>query len=152
MNGVFNYGTEFFPKTDPKQFNINITTPVGANIYQTNEITKEVEKRIPKLNDIDYVVTNVGSSNNPLDFSGDGIPNKSTITISFIDKEFREQSSFLSEDIVRDSIKNIAGATIEVEEQQMGPPVGKPINIEISGDDFGKLGDISNEIKRTIIV
>ena len=148
--GVFNYGTEFFPKTDPKQFNINITTPVGANIYQTNEITKEVEKRIPKLNDIDYIVTNVGSSNNPLDFSGDGIPNKSTITISFIDKEFREQSSFLSEDIVRDSIKNIAGATIEVEEQQMGPPVGKPINIEISGDDFGKLGDISNEIKRTI--
>lgn len=149
--GVFNYGTEFFPKTDPKQFNINITTPVGANIYQTNEITKEVEKRIPKLNDIDYIVTNVGSSNNPLDFSGDGIPNKSTITISFIDKEFREQSSFLSEDIVRDSIKNIAGATIEVEEQQeMSPPVGKPINIEISGDDFGKLGDISNEIKRTI--
>jgi CzcA family heavy metal efflux pump len=148
--GVFNYGTEFFPKTDPKQFNINITTPVGANIYQTNEITKEVEKRIPKLNDIDYVVTNVGSSNNPLDFSGDGIPNKSTITISFIDKEFREQSSFLSEDIVRDSIKNIAGATIEVEEQQMGPPVGKPINIEISGDDFGKLGEISDGIKRTI--
>ena len=32
----------------------------------------------------------------------------------------------------------------------MGPPVGKPINIEISGDDFGKLGEISDGIKRTI--
>ncbi|HPS65861.1 MAG TPA: efflux RND transporter permease subunit, partial [Ignavibacteria bacterium] len=141
--GKFNYGTEFFPKTDPKQFNINVTTPVGTNIYQTNNITKEIEKRIPKISDIDYIVTNVGSSNNPLDFSGDGIPNKSTITVSFIDKELREQSSFLSEDQVRDSIKNIAGATIEVEEQLMGPPVGKPINIEISGDDFNKLGDIA---------
>jgi CzcA family heavy metal efflux pump len=148
--GKFNYGTEFFPKTDPKQFNINVTTPVGTNIYQTNNITKEIEKRIPKISDIDYIVTNVGSSNNPLDFSGDGIPNKSTITVSFIDKELREQSSFLSEDQVRDSIKNIAGATIEVEEQLMGPPVGKPINIEISGDDFNKLGDIADEIKRDI--
>lgn len=146
----FNFGSEFFPKTEPRMFNINITTPIGTSIYQTNNLSKEVEKRIPKLKDIDYVISNVGSSNNPLDFSGDGIPNKSTISVNFVDKEFREQSSFISQNETRDSIKNIAGGEIEVVEQSMGPPVGKPINIEISGDDFDKLGDYADKIKREI--
>lgn len=148
--GIFNHGVEFFPKIEPKEANINLTTPVGTNVYRTNEFTKSVEERIPKFRDIEYVVTNVGSSNNPFDFSGEGIPNKSVIAINFLDKEDREQSSFISMDSIRKSIKNVSGGEIVIEEQEAGPPVGQPVNIELSGDDFEKLGELSNQIKREI--
>lgn len=148
--GKFNYGTEFFPDTDPRQASINLATPVGTNIEETNKITKELEKKIPALRDIKYIVTNVGSSNNPLDFSGDGIPTKSVITVTFFDKIDREQSSKLSIEQIRNALYMVPGGEVKIEKQQMGPPTGPPVNIEISGDDFAKIGDLSEEIKNQI--
>ncbi len=96
------------------------------------------------------MVTNVGSSNDPLDFSGEGIPTKSVITINFIDKIDRDQSSFESLDEIRKAVENIAGGELQIEKQRNGPPTGPPVNLEISGDDFIKLGNISEQIKREI--
>lgn len=146
----FNFGVEFFPDTDPRQALVNLKTPVGTNIAETNRITKEIEKKIPPLKDVKYIVTNVGSSNDPLDFSGEGIPTKSVITINFIDKIDREQSSFESLDAIRRAVENTPGGELQIEKQRNGPPTGPPINIEISGDDFLKLGNISEQVKREI--
>jgi multidrug efflux pump len=146
----FNYGVEFFPDTDPRQALINVKTPVGTNIDATNKVTKEIEKKIPPIKDIKYIVSNVGSSNNPLDFSGDGIPTKSVITINFVDKVDRDQSSFISLEEIRNAVVNTSGGEIEITKQQMGPPTGPPVNIEISGDDFTKLGELSEQVKREI--
>ena len=40
----------------------------------------------------------------------------------------------------------IVGAKITVEQPPNGPPTGKPINLEISGDDMEILGMISNDV------
>lgn len=150
LYGALNYGVEFFPTVDPQLANINVTTPVGTNIEETNNLTKKIESRIPKDKNIESIVVNVGSSNNPLDFSGEGIPNKSVVTINFLEKTLRQRSSFESIEDIRKAIADIPGGVIEVEKQQEGPPVGPPVNIEISGDDFVKLGDYANQVKRII--
>jgi CzcA family heavy metal efflux pump len=150
LYGVFNNGVEFFPDVEPNSANINIQTPIGTNIEETNDIAKKIEKSIPKDKNIETIIVNVGSSNNPLDFSGEGIPNKSVITINFIDKLDREYSSFESVEKIRNAISEIPGGVIEIEKEQHGPPVGPPVNIEISGDDFARLGEISEQIKRQI--
>lgn len=146
----FNFGTEFFPNVEPSFVNVNITTPIGTNVETTNLITRNIENRIPVKKDLENIIVNVGSSNNPLDFSGEGIPTKSTIVINFVDKEDREENSFIYLDDIRKAVQNIPGVEIEVEKQRMGPPVGKPINIEIYGDDFEILGKITDDIKRMI--
>jgi multidrug efflux pump len=148
--GMFNNGVEFFPNVEPRQANINITMPVGTNIDKTNEFTKQIEAKIPAYKDIEYFIANVGSSNNPLDFSGEGIPNKSTVTLNFHDKIDREKSSFETIEEVRTAVTGFVGGDIYVEKQRMGPPTGPPVNIEISGDDFIKLGKISEEIQKRI--
>jgi CzcA family heavy metal efflux pump len=148
--GMFNNGVEFFPTVEPRQANINIKLPVGTNTDKTNEFTSNVESKIPKYREIEYYVTNVGSSNNPLEFSGSGIPNRSTITVNFIDKLDREVSSFEIIDELRNIVSEIPGGEIQIEKQAMGPPTGQPVNIEISGDDFVMLGDIANQIKKEI--
>jgi CzcA family heavy metal efflux pump len=150
LYGMFNSGVEFFPNVEPRQANINLSLPVGSNIKTTNDLSKRLEEKLPEFKDIEYYVSNIGSSNNPLDFSGDGIPNKGTITLNFYDKLDRTQSSLISIEEVRKAIENISGGDIEISKQAMGPPTGPPINIEISGDDFAKLGELSEKIKREI--
>ena len=150
LYGAFNNGVEFFPDVEPNSTNINIATPIGTNIEETNDIAKKIEKNMPKDKNIETIVVNVGSSNNPLDFSGEGIPNKSVITINFVDKLERDVSSFETVENIRHMISDIPGGVIEIENETHGPPVGPPVNIEVSGDDFVKLGDLSEQIKREI--
>ncbi len=151
LYGMFNNGVEFFPQVEPRQANVNITLPAGTDLTATNLFTKQIEDKLPAFEDIEYYIANVGSSNNPLDFSGDGIPNKSTVTLNFIDKQERSQSSFATVDEVRAAIDKIPGGKLEVALQTGGPPVGKPINIEISGYDFEKLGELSDLIMREVV-
>ena len=58
------------------------------------------------------------------------------MTVDTLQKSFRELG--------------IAGAEISVEKESNGPPVGKPINIEISGDDFAVMKDLTAELKLVI--
>ncbi len=147
--GMFNNGVEFFPKVEPQQTSINITMPSGTNIEKTNEFTKLIEQKIKPYDDIEYYVSNVGSSTNPMDFGG-STSNKSTVTVNFYDKLDRKRSSFDAIEDIRKSVEGIPGATIDIQSQTGGPPTGPPVNIEISGDDFITLGQIADQIKDKI--
>jgi multidrug efflux pump len=147
--GTFNNGVEFFPNVEPNQANINIIMSSGTTIEKTNEVTKYMETQIPKTDDIEYALSNVGTSNNPMDFGG-GVSNKSTITLNFVDKEKRSQNTFATIEKIRREIRDLPGVDLNIQKQQMGPPTGPPVNIEIAGDDFEKLGEISKQIKEKI--
>ena len=146
--GKFNNGIEFFPQVEPQQAYIYVNMPVGTNLEKSNEVTKIVESKLPPFKDIEYYLTNVGSEIGQ--GFGSDVSNKSTITLSFYDKEDREQSSFKTIEEIRDAINNITTADVRIQKQSGGPPTGPPVNIEISGDDFTNLGQLADDIKRLI--
>jgi multidrug efflux pump subunit AcrB len=74
----------------------------------------------------------------------------SNIKIEFIDIEDRLRSSTLDVEEIRRRVKNITGAKVTVKLPQDGPPTGAPVNIEISGENFAKLGDIAKLVKKRI--
>lgn len=147
------HGVEFFPKVDPKRVFINVESPSGTNLDMSNRIVEIIEKRLQPFleTDVKEYVANVGSSSNPFD-AGSSTPNKSTITVQYMDFENRRESSIITTNKLREIIKGIAGADIEVKMQEMGPPVGMPINIEISGDNYKMLGSLAKEIEEEIKV
>jgi multidrug efflux pump subunit AcrB len=51
---------------------------------------------------------------------------------------------------VRQATTGIAGAELRLTKQQMGPPVGAPVSIEVSGEDYAQLAAISKEIREKI--
>ncbi len=91
---LFGHGIEFFPETQPPRIYISLESPSGTNIEMSNQIVKSVEERIAKMQskDIKDILVVVGSSNNPFD-AGSSTPNKSSITIQFVDYEERITSS-----------------------------------------------------------
>lgn len=149
--GEFGHGVEFFPETDPERVYVSVESPTGTNIERSNELAKILEEKMKPLldKDVSELVTNVGSSNNPFDAGGQS-PNKSIITVQYVDYEEREQSSTLTTDNIRDLVSNIPGAEIEVQKEANGPPVGKPVNIEIIGENIQVLGSIADRIKDEI--
>ena len=153
LYGFLGKGVEFFPEVDPQQIYVEITAPIGTNLEESNDIVKKIEEKLPPfLGDVKSYTANVGFSmqTRPIDGGGEGTPHKSRVTIDFVDREYRKQSSLLTMQQIREAISHIAGARIDVEKQAMGPPTGPPVNIEIAGDDFEVLGELARRIRQEI--
>jgi len=69
------------------------------------------------------------------------------IGVQFYDIADRVDPSRKTLEEIRNRIKNIPGARINIAEQRHGPPTGAPINIEIVGDNFNVLGRIAHGIR-----
>ena len=79
----------------------------------------------------------------------DSYPNKSKVTVAFVEYGKRNGKSTVTYlDKIRKAVKGIPGAEILVAQEQGGPPIGKAINIEISGDKYEDIVNTSKSLKR----
>jgi len=151
--GIAQPNVLFFPENEPNQIITYIEYPQGTDIEKTNELTKQVEKQvfgaIEKYNDNGYnymvesAISQVGQgAGNPQTDGGQSndMPQKGKITLSMRDYQLRRgvKSSDVLEE-VRESVKGFPGASIIVEKDAAGPPVGYPINIELSGENYEEM-------------
>ena len=148
----------FFPNNEPNYINVFIQEPIGADIETTNSLTKRLEGEIfdylePYEFMVEAVIAQVGEgASDPNEGPSQGAtPNKSRIAISFVDYELRKDSSTVTvmEDI-RKIVSKYPGAQITVDKDQAGPPVGKPINIEVKGEQYAQLIDVTNQVSNAI--
>ncbi len=147
---------EFFPTADPDYINMIAELPIGTDIDVTDGVMKNLEDDIVRLMGdhseiLKSVVTIVGKGavGENEGFSGKtGGPNRGLITVSFIDYELRggvSTAHYLK--VFADSLVNkYPGVDLAVERQSMGPPTGKPINLEITGKRFDKLLELSDTV------
>lgn len=147
----------FFPDNEPSTVMVYLKLPVGTDIKVTDSITKIVEQRVNKAckmpnKIVESIIANValGASDNTFD-SGGKTSNKGKITVNFVEyvKRHGESTNDYME-AMRKAVKGIPGATISVEKQRNGPPTGKPINIEVSGDDLEEMIEVTDNLKKEI--
>jgi multidrug efflux pump subunit AcrB len=147
----------FFPDNEPNTINTFIKMPVGTQIEVTDSVARLAENRImhvlgEKNPIVESVVTNVAflASDNTFDNSTKS-SNLAKIAVNFVEYKYRKGQStgaFMSG--IRETLKDIPGAEIVVGKNRMGPSTGKPVNIEISGEDLGQLAATSNRFKRFV--
>ena len=145
----------FFPDNDPKSIYVTMELPLGTDIHKSNEVSVEIETIVkttmePYQDIIRSISTNVGSGKGGM-FEGSRSPNKSLTTISFV--EYKERGGVSTSELMKEltgKFKGFVGAKIFIEKNSDGPPVGYPINIEVSGDDFEKLLIQANRLKQKL--
>ncbi len=142
----------FFPSGDPNTINTYIKMPAGTELRTTDSVARIVEDRLFEVlgednPDIESVVTNVAIN------AGENVFDRTTqdklakVTVNFVEYQFREfphTMKYVSQ--FRENVEDIPGAEITVTEEQMGPPTGKPINIEVSGEEFDELIPITDKL------
>ncbi|MBI1285983.1 MAG: AcrB/AcrD/AcrF family protein [Flavobacteriales bacterium] len=156
--GIVGPKVEFFPANDPKYINVFIESATGTDIEKTNEAVLDIEAEVneiiePYMASVNSVMTNIGSgSTDPRDGPPAGeTPNKAKITISF--KPFEQREGISSSTVMRDLSEKLSkrpGIIVNVQKNREGPPAGKPINIEVSGENFDKLIALTEELKGKI--
>jgi multidrug efflux pump len=147
----------FFPDSDPASIYVSVKMPVGTEVQVTDSVTRIVENRVYKIlgeNNpiVESVIANVAKNASSDMFNSGAVnPNLGRISINFVEfaKRHREKTTPYM-DKIRKEVKDIAGAEITVDKENMGPPVGKPINIEVSSENLAELIVTTENLKRFI--
>ena len=155
LNNIVDTKVVFFPDNEPNTINTYIKLPVGTDINVTDSVAHIAEHRIMSVlgeNNpiVESVVTNVAflASDNNFDNSSKS-SNLAKIAVNFVEyKDRNGQNTSLYMNDMREALKDIAGAEIVVDKTAMGPPTGKPINIEIAGEDLLQLATTSSRFIR----
>lgn len=148
--GAFNAGVELFPDVEPQFATVKIDAPSGTRIEVTDALARRIEAEVARVPDLKAFATSVGT---PIDASsgGSGLPShQGGVTLEFVDSTERTRSSRQSLEDLRARLAGITGARIAVDKMEEGPPTGKPVNIEISGDDFDELGHLAADVRERI--
>ena len=144
----------FFPQGDPNFVYVYVKLPTGTDPAITNKVMLKVEQKVNGvLGDsnkiVKSIITNVTKqTTDPADQDQSDHQNQGKIAISFVDFDKREgQSTAKILATLQNFDWNIPGAEINVTKEQSGPPVSKPINIEVRGDDFDELVKNASALK-----
>lgn len=144
--GVRSPKVVFFPDNMPNSVSVRLQLPVGTDQVVTDSVTKIVENRVMAVlgeNNpvVESVISNVAlGAGDDMDFTRTLSPEKGKVTVNFVEYKYRNgvnTSDYLDE--IREAVKGIPGVEIFTGKNSMGPPVGKPINIEITGENLGEL-------------
>ncbi len=155
---VRNPKVDFFPVNEPRYINVGAELPSGTDITRTDSMMKVLETKLDTLLTPDRIIiksvlTTVGKGPSENHFmGGKDEPNKGLITINFVDYKDRHgiRTSDVMANLSKALVNHYPGVIITVEKDKMGPPTGKPINIEISGEDFHKLITLTDSMKSFI--
>jgi multidrug efflux pump len=147
-----------FPVNEPNFINVFAELPIGTDITATNDFMHRLEDKIYKTIDpykpiVESVLTTVGKGVvGQNEFSTTNTPNKGMTTITFVDYRYRRgiDTSGVLKLLGAQLVGKYPGVKISMEKDIMGPPTGKPVNIEISGPDFVSLITLTQSIQQHI--
>lgn len=144
----------FFPSADPLYVNAFVELPLGSDIAATDAVARELERDIMEVLEpydeiVEAVLTQIGeNTSDPNAPPEPGFtPNKARITVSFVPYEQRGglNTREVMEEI-RNAVKGVPGAKVTVDKNADGPATGKPINLEITGEDIDKLIPLGDQV------
>jgi len=128
---------------------INIETPVGYKLSETDAAVKQVEEKLVKYPEIDNFSTTIGASIIMSTFSGGlgGASNNASIMANLVDKKQRKLKSYELEEKLRAEFNDIPNAKVEIMSLRGGPSGSSAFQAEISGEDINKLQKIAQDLK-----
>jgi multidrug efflux pump len=172
LYGSFGAGVEFFPKIDPDTLTCSVRPPEGISLDSSDDLSRAMENRIfgapgsgwdkpvQNLKTASVVVGLEGVGGPSGGFGEEGIGPIRT-TIEFVDSEFRTESTTTTLNELRRRMEGINragervapplyGADFDVIRPQEGPPTGKPVSIDIFGDNLNQMARVIYDMKNII--
>lgn len=140
----------FFPIQDGSYIFVDIRTPVGTNLEETDKRVRAIEQELLGYGDVANMSTIIGqpSANSGSFGAGSGSSNLASITLTLKDKKDREMASYELADKIRVDLTDYSrGLEINISTESGGPPAGSAFEAQIAGEDLDKLTAIVRDIK-----
>ncbi|WP_025765155.1 efflux RND transporter permease subunit [Dyadobacter tibetensis] len=159
LTGIVKPKVLFFPSGDPDYVYVYNKMPIGTDAVVTDSVTRIIEKKVFEVLEredamgiVNSVIANVGkNAGDPYNPDRAATPHKSKVTVAFVygtERDGRSTQDILNK--IREAVSGVPGTEISVEREAVGPPTGKPISIEISGDEFPILQTLEQDVLKKI--
>lgn len=149
------YGIEFFPDMDPSSAAVNIRSPQGTGLEESDRLARIVEERAKKYSDyIEHILVNTGGAGGAeMGMFGGGASgaHEADVNLLFYDYEERVRPSMEIIAALREDLADLPGVEIKVGWQGAGPPTGDPVTVRIIGRDFRQLARLSDEARAMMV-
>jgi multidrug efflux pump subunit AcrB len=144
-------GFSLFPMSEKPQFLINIETPNGTSIYETDRVSRHVEEVLKKELDIKYFASNVGKGNPRIYYNTQGrneSPNYAQLYVQLEDLTPLEKTKLI--DKLREKFFLYPNARIEVKDFEQGPPLEAPVAIRVFGENLDTLRSLAAKVEKVL--
>lgn len=145
--GAVNKGSQYFIDVDPEFTGVAVNARGNFSAEELRDIVTYVEERVVNVGNIRSIYTRTGSSSLSTSSGGSASDQIGSMFIELSDRREREQDGFEMESLFEEAIQRVPGARAELKPLEMGPPVGKDIQIQISGLDLGLLAQETKRIR-----
>ncbi len=158
--GVLQLGVEFFPTLDPKRVVVSVTPPDGTSIDRLDRYERAAEDRLFGVegSGFDAPIRNLKHVGATMALEGGNETGPGVIRIEFVDRDYRTEdtSDTLSE--IRARLEGLdreggrvthplVGAEYDAIVPPEGPPTGKPVSIDIFGEDLTQMTQVVYDMK-----
>ena len=126
--GQFGRGVEFFPDVEPENAVLHVHARGDLSVEERDQLVSEVEQRILGMPEFASIYARSGTRFRSEEVSEDTI---GIIQLEFVEWRHRRPAAEILDE-VRARTADLAGIVLEVRKEEMGPPVGKAIQIELS--------------------
>ncbi|NQV84600.1 MAG: efflux RND transporter permease subunit, partial [Rhodospirillales bacterium] len=128
---MFGKGVEFFPDVEPDFAKLQVRARGNLSIQEKSNLMGEVERHILALNaekgEFKSVYTRTGAEKN----SQEAEDIIGTVTVEFTDWDKRRKAAVILAD-AENRVRGLAGIIVNSRQEEGGPPVGKPVQIQLS--------------------
>ncbi len=148
-------GTEFFPPSDEGQVRMSMRLPVGSSLEETKKVVDQVEEvvfsGVPELKSL-WVRAGSGRGRSVIFGGRFAGPHTGTASIMLVDQSERERSSEAVARSLRERLRNIPGAIINVFpggiiSRVMSFGADEPVSVEILGFDIATGSRLAKEME-----
>ena len=125
--GAFGKGVEFFPDVEPENAVLHVRARGDLSVQESDRLVREVESRLLDMGEFATVYARTGTTFRS-EVTEDTI---GLIQLEFVDwQQRRPAREILAE--VRERTADLAGIIVEARKEEAGPPVGKPVQLQLS--------------------
>ncbi|MCK4866523.1 MAG: efflux RND transporter permease subunit, partial [Alphaproteobacteria bacterium] len=148
--GTFGKGVEFFPEVEPDRAMVQIHARGNLSALEQDELVARVEAHVLDIADErgEFITVYTASGKREIR-SEEAEDVVGTISLDFVEWNQRRPASVILADILTRSVA-IPGIIVETKKEEGGPPVGKPIHIELASDDWERLNPVVDQVRAHI--
>lgn len=144
-------GFSLFPKAGTPQYHVDIATPDGTSLAETNRAVTYAEQLISAHPLTRAVMANIGKDNPMVYynvFQRAEAPNRAQLLVLL--KEYDNTRTPRMLDSLREKLALYPGARIELKEFENGPPIDAPIAMRVEGTNLDTLQRIAAQYEAVL--
>ncbi|WOK08610.1 efflux RND transporter permease subunit [Imperialibacter roseus] len=145
-------GFSLFPASEKPQFLVNIETPVGTSLQETDNVARYVEKALAEEPTITFYTTNVGKGNPMIYYNVVPKAEASNFAQFYVqlENDIRPEEKIKTIDGLRERFLYYPNAKIEVKDFEQGPPIEAPIAIRVFGENLDTLRSLTLQVEKIL--